>query len=122
MISASLLFAARPGIEINSGVTGPTGSDDNYKYNPSIFIESSLFLDLTRTSTIGASYGQIFANGGEYVSHNAYPWGDLFTNYKTNAFFLKALYRHNWSNFNVGGGLGYWSYETTRDAINWTAD
>lgn len=121
LIITSFLFAVNPGIEINSGVTGPTGSDDNLKYNPSIFIESSLFLHLGRTSTIGASYGQIFANGGEYIEDD-YPWGDNFTNYRTDSFFLKALYRHSLSDFNLGGGLGYWSYKTTRDVVYWSAD
>lgn len=118
---SSLLLAVKPGIEINSGVTGPLDSNDNRHYNPSVFIESTLFLDFDRRTSLGASYGHLFANGGEYTQ-DQWPWGDVFTNYRTDAFFLKGLYRRSFSNFNLEGGVVYWSYETTRDVVYWGAD
>lgn len=121
LLHAPLLLALAPGIEFNSGVVGPLGSGDNRNYNPSVFVESSLMLGLGQSMTLRAAYGQVFADGGEY-SENTGFLGDTFGNYRTDAFFLKAAARRCLGGFHVGGGLGYWSYETTRDVILWEAD
>ena len=121
LLYTSLLLAFEPGIEINSGVVGPLGSDDNARYDPSVFLESSLLLNFNQSLMVRASYGQLFANGGEY-SENQGQFGDSFGNYRTSAFFIKTTVRKSLGGFVVGGGIGYWSYETNRDVIRWDAD
>lgn len=121
LLYVPLVLALEPGIEVNSGVVGPLGSSDNRKYDPSVYIESSLLLNFSQAVMLRASYGQLFANGGEYIE-NSGPFGDSFGNYWTDSFFLKTTIRRNFGGFVVGGGLGYWSYETNRDVIDWDAD
>jgi len=121
LLHASLLLALAPGIEFNSGLVGPLGSGDNSKYNPSVFVESSLVLGSGRSMTLRAAYGKIFADGGEYIEDTGL-FGDMFANYRTDSFFLKAAARGCMGGFHVGGGLGYWSYKTTRDVVQWEAD
>ena len=107
---------------LDSGVTAPISNRDNMRYNPSIYVQPSIYLCISDNALLSASYGYVFARGGELIEDTG-SFGDSFGNYNTQLQFLKFGMSREYAPFDLSGGFGFWSYRTKRDLVgDWAAD
>ena len=115
-LAGTLLFG------FDSGVTAPLSANDNLHYNPSIYVQPSLFLRISDNTLLSTSYGYVFARGGELIKETGI-WGDVYGNYTTQLHFVKLGLNGEHGLVDINGGFGIWSYRTDRDLVGeWTAD
>ena len=122
LIFSSVGLAGTLSFGFDSGVAAPLSADDNLHYNPSIYIQPSLFLRISGNTLLCTSYGYVFARGGELIKETG-VWGDVFGNYNTELHFIKFGLNGELVLVDINGGLGIWSFRTDRDLVGeWAAD
>lgn len=122
LILSSVGLAGTLFFGLDSGMTAPLSKNDNLHYNPSVYIQPSLFLHLSENSLLCAGYGYVFARGGELEKEMG-EWGDVYGNYSSKLHFIRLGLCRDLGIVALNGGLGIWSYRTNRDLVGeWTAD
>lgn len=113
---SSIGYAGTVFFGLDSGVTAPLSANDNLHYNPSVYVQPSLFLRISENTLLSASYGYVFAREGELIKDTGI-WGDEYGNYNTDLHFVKFGVTGELASIDLGGGLGIWSYRTDRDIV-----